>query len=188
MSIFHNMSPVTLRLNPTLSQSVHELDDGNDSVAIENLKAVLFSDIHESREFFNLCQSDPKNFCRNQEEEVGGGYSCCDCHYAQCNRYDDVLYISQESHHYYKDTCPLCVLKVTIKCRRFWNCCITRMKHQKSFSTIQEVVSFQNSCYHFRYERAYIELCIEGNICENARQHVMRYFSSIDTPESFTSQ
>ena len=129
-SIFHNRSSVALRLNPTLSQSVRELDDANDSVAIENLKAVLFRDIRESQEeFFNLCRSD-ENFCCGNREEVGGGYSCCDCCYAQCNHYNDMLYISQESR-YYNDTCPLCVLKVTTKCRRFWNCCITRMKHQK---------------------------------------------------------
>ena len=54
-SIFHNRSPVALRLNLMLSQSVCKLDDVNDSVAIENLKAMLFMDIHESREeFFNL--------------------------------------------------------------------------------------------------------------------------------------
>ena len=99
-----------------------------------------------------------------------------------------MLYISQESRHYHKDTCPLCVLKVTTKCKRFWNCCITQMKHQKSFSTIWEALSFQNSCYHFRYEHVYIKLCMEGNIYENAHRHLMRYFSSIDTPESFTSQ
>ena len=54
-SIFHNRYPVAQQLNPTLSQGVRELDDTNDSVAIENLKAVLFRDICESREeFFNL--------------------------------------------------------------------------------------------------------------------------------------
>ena len=57
-SIFDNRSPVALLLNPTLSQSVCELDV-NDSVAIENLKAMLFRAIHESREeFFNLRRSD----------------------------------------------------------------------------------------------------------------------------------
>ena len=54
-SIFHNRSPVALQLNPMLSQSLHKLDNVNDSVAIENLKAMLFRDIRESREeFFNL--------------------------------------------------------------------------------------------------------------------------------------
>ena len=106
---------------------------------------------------FSIFVDQTENFhCRNREEEVGGGYSCCGCRYAQCNHYDDVLYISQESRCYYKDTCLLCVLKVTTKCRTFWNCCITRIKLQKSFSTIWEAVSFQNSCYHFKYEHAYI--------------------------------
>ena len=55
MSIFHNRSPVALWLNPMLSQNVCELDDVNNSVAIENLKTMLFRDIRESREeFFDL--------------------------------------------------------------------------------------------------------------------------------------
>ena len=86
-------------VKPNAESKCTELDDTNDSVAIENLKAMLFRDIRESQEeFFNLRQSD-ENFCCHNPEEVGGGYSCCDCRYAQCNPYDDVLYISQESHH-----------------------------------------------------------------------------------------
>ena len=62
MSIFHNRSPVPLQLNPTLSQGVRELDDANDSVAIENLKAVLFRDIHEVEKNFLIFVDQMRTF------------------------------------------------------------------------------------------------------------------------------
>ena len=62
------------------------------------------------------------------------------------------------------------------------------MQHQKAFATIQQAVSFASECFHFKYECAYIELCVEGNVYENAHHHMMRYFANIDVPEPFTSQ
>ena len=62
------------------------------------------------------------------------------------------------------------------------------MKICRSFKSLSEARRFATDCFHFKYECAYIELCQEGNVYENARCHAMRYFSSIDTPESFTSQ
>ena len=62
------------------------------------------------------------------------------------------------------------------------------MKIRRSFKSLSEACQFATDCFHFKYEHAYIELCQEGNVYENARRHAMRYFSSIDTPESFTSQ
>ena len=62
------------------------------------------------------------------------------------------------------------------------------MKIQRSFKSLSEARWFATDCFHFKYERACIELCKEGNVYENARHHAKRYFSSIDTPESFTSQ
>ena len=62
------------------------------------------------------------------------------------------------------------------------------MRHQKAFATIQQAASFTSECFHFKYERACIELCVEGNVYENAHRHLMRYFANIDMPEPFTSQ
>ena len=62
------------------------------------------------------------------------------------------------------------------------------MRHQKVFTTVREAISFANNCFHFQYERAYVELCIEGNVNKNSRLHIVRYFSNIYVPEAFTSQ
>ena len=62
------------------------------------------------------------------------------------------------------------------------------MVNQKVFMNVSKAVSFENNCFHFQYEHAYVELCMEGNVFENSRRHIIRYFSDIDRAESFTSQ
>ena len=62
------------------------------------------------------------------------------------------------------------------------------MKSLRALSSISEAVSFANGCFHFQYEPAYVELCMEGNVFEQSRRHTMRYFSYINEAESFTSQ
>ena len=62
------------------------------------------------------------------------------------------------------------------------------MKICRSFKYLSKPCWFATDCFHFKYKCAYIELCLEGNVYENARRHAMRYFSSIGTPESFTFQ
>ena len=62
------------------------------------------------------------------------------------------------------------------------------MKLRKEFKTITQAYDFVSNCFHFKYERAYIELCMEGNVYENSRRHAMRYFLNIDRSESLTSQ
>ena len=57
------------------------------------------------------------------------------------------------------------------------------MQHQKAFATVQQAASFASECFHFKYKHAYIELCAEGNVYENAHCHMMRYFANIDVPE-----
>ena len=75
-----------------------------------------------------------------------------------------------------------------VNCVGFLKCCIVSMKICRSFKSLSEAHRFATDCFHFKYEHAHIELCQEGNVYENARHYAMRYFSSIDTPESFTSQ
>ena len=148
---------------------------------MELLKITLFKDCRNSRsEFFEIR-------CKESHNEPIM-YSCCECRYSECHHYDNMSYIAKESKQYYKDMCPSCVLKVDKPCNRFWNCCITRMQHQKAFATIQQAASFASECFYFKYKCAYIELCVEGNVYENACRHMMRYFANIDMPEPFTSQ
>ena len=183
MSIFHARSPTTLKLNPTLSETVHGVLE-KDMDGVERLKQVLFRNCHESRQdFFQLHHSGT---ALHKSDDVTS-YPCCECHYEQCNHYDDVFYISPEGRQYYKDMCPMCIFKVGRKCNRFWNCCIQHMKTQKCFNSVEEAVSFEDGCFHFQYEHAYIELCMEGNVYENARCHVMRYIFYINKAESFMS-
>ena len=165
-----------------MSQTVRGIK--NDDLA-EQLKKLLFRDCRNSRtEFFELrkvCHDPPHG-------KTLGGYSCCECSYAKCKHYDDVLYISNESRCYYQATCPQCVLSIEKSCHRFLNCCILRMRLQKAFTTVKQALSFATQCFHFKYECAYIELCIEGNVYENSHCHATRYFLNIDHPESLTSQ
>ena len=63
-------------------------------------------------------------------------------------------------------------------CNQFWNCCIVRMRLGKAFTSITQAVVMSSNCYHFIYERSFIDFCIEGNIYENSRCHSLRYFQN----------
>ena len=116
-SMLHARLPHALRLNSTLSQTA-SWALANDKEAMESLKITLFKDCRNIRsEFFEMRHKESR--------KTPIMYSCCECHYAECHHYDNMSYIAEESKQYYKDTCPLCVLKVDKLCNRFWNCCIT---------------------------------------------------------------
>ena len=126
------------------------------------------------------------NFYANTEER-----DCCQCEHQQCSHYDDdVLYISKVSREYYRATCPSCALKISSQQQfnRFWGCCIAKMQSQRAFYNLNQALGFVYHCYHFQCKRSYINFCVEGNLFENSRRHVMRYFNNIDRLEDFTSQ
>ena len=184
-SIFHIRSPNSIKLNPTLSQTI--LGDKEDRDVLEQLKEILFRNCRNSRtEFFDLCKVC-HNPPHNNNKTTLGGYSCCKCSYIKCTHYDDVSYISNESRHYYQSTCIQCVMKIGKSCHQFWNCCIIRMKLGKAFTTVKQALSFVTQCFHFKYELAYIEFCMEGNVYDNSHRHAIRYFLNIDHPEPLTS-
>ena len=112
-SIFHARSPNSIKLNPTLSQTVQGVKD--DDLAAQ-LKKLLFRGCrNSSTKFFEL-----RKVCHNPPYgKTLGGYSCCEYSYAKCKHYDDVLYISNESRHYYQATCPQCVLSIKKSCHQF---------------------------------------------------------------------
>ena len=124
-SMFHARLPCALRLNSMLSQTTRWVP-ANDKEAVESLKITLFRDCRNSKsEFVEMrCKESPRN-----EPII---YSSCECHYAECHHDNNMSYIAEESKQYYKDTCPSCVLKVDKPCNKFWNCCITRMRHEKA--------------------------------------------------------
>ena len=62
------------------------------------------------------------------------------------------------------------------------------MRLGKAFTSITQAVVISSNCYHFIYERSFIDFCIEGNIYENSLRHSLRYFLNIDRPEPLTSQ
>ena len=148
------------------------------------LKEVLFEDTFLSRKkYLTLRMMGRHNFYASIEE-----WDCCQCEYQQCSHYDDVLYISKVSREYYKAICLSCALKISSQCNRFWGCCIAKMRNKKAFYNLNQALGFVYHCYHFQYERSYINFCIEGNLFENSRGHVMHYFDNIDRSEDFTSQ
>ena len=86
-----------------------------------------------------------------------------------------------------------CVLfaffKIGKSCNRSdGDCCIKRMEGRDKFFDISDAARFFQNCYHFSYEREYLDLCIKGNIFENAQRHSIRYVNFIDRREDFTSQ
>ena len=159
----------------------------NSGIAIKStkrLKEVPFEDTFLSgKKYLTLRTMERHNFYANIEE-----WDCCQCEYRQCSHYDDVLYISKVSREYYKATCPSCALKISSQCNRFWGCCIANMRNQSKCYDFNQALGFVYHCYHFQYERSYINFCIEGNLFDNSRRHVMCYFDNIDRPEDFTSQ
>ena len=81
-----------------------------------------------------------------------------------------MLYISKQSCEYYEATCPICDLRIGTACERFWGC------------------KFATHCYHFQYERSFVDFSIEGNLFEQSKRHMLCYFAHINKPEDFTSQ
>ena len=82
----------------------------------------------------------------------------------------------------------MCVMTIGSCRNQFWNCCIVPMRLGKAFTSITQAVVMSSNCYHFIYERSFIDFCKEGNIYENSRHHSLRYFLNIDRPEPLTSQ
>ena len=58
----------------------------------------------------------------------------------------------------------------------------------KKFSSLLEAEAFACGCHHVKYEKSFIDFCVEGNIYENLRWHSLCYFLNIDRPEPLTSQ
>ena len=52
-------------------------------------------------------------------------------------------------------------------------CCIKRMEKGGKLIDVNDALQFSQNCYHFSYESEYIDLCIEGNIYENAQRHAI---------------
>ena len=63
-----------------------------------------------------------------------------------------------------------------------------RLRFGKKFSSLLEAEAFTCGCHHVKYEKSFIDFCIEGNIYENSRRHSLRYFLNIDRPEPLTTQ
>ena len=82
----------------------------------------------------------------------------------------------------------MCVMTVSPSCSRFWDCCIVRLRLGKKFSSLLEAEAFACVCHHVKYEKSFIDFCVEGNIYENSRRHSLHYFLNIDCPEPLTSQ
>ena len=70
---------------------------------------------------------------------------------------------------YYRAVCPICVMTVSPSCSRFWDCCIVRLRFGKKFSSLLEAEAFACGCHHVKYEKSFIDFCVEGNIYENSR-------------------
>ena len=94
------------------------------------------------------------------------------------------------SKRYLSLTCPICIFKIAKSCSRQFSgdCCIWGMKKDHIFTNVEEASAFCLNCYHFSYERSYLDFCIEGNIFENALRHGIRYFNLINHGDDFTSQ
>ena len=88
-SIFHTRDPKSIKLNYTLSQTIHGVPD---EIVAEQLKEFLFKNCRDSRsKFFEL-----RKVCHTQRKQNSsqGRHSCCECSYIKCHHYEDVLYIS----------------------------------------------------------------------------------------------
>ena len=44
-----------------------------------------------------------------------------------------------------------------------------RLRFGKKFSSLLEAEAFACGCHHIKYEKSFIDFCIEGNIYENSR-------------------
>ena len=165
-SIFDARDPMTPKLNCTLSLTCSDQD-------VEILKKCLFKDTFESRkEFINLHENSRIGFSHPNEDE----YFCCECEYVKCTHFDDEKSLDTSSRCYLALTCPICAVKIGKSCNRFFagDCCIYKMKNKHMFNSLKEASEFCLNCYHFLYERSYLDFCIEGNIFENALRHGIR--------------
>ena len=172
-------------LNASLSKTVSNAT--YDQTKVQNLKSLLFKDCHDSwTEFINL----RTNGCLSGvgEKRRRGQRDCCSCWYKQCNHYGDIKGLSKESLAYYRAIWPMCVMTVSPLCSQFWDCCIVRLRLGKKFSSLLEAEAFACGCHQVKYEKSFIDFCVEGNIYENSRRHSLHYFLNIDCPEPLTSQ
>ena len=178
-SIFNARNPHTLSLNATLSMT------SKNDIRIENLKECLFEDPFLSRsKFFKFRRSRKDSWFTNYDQ-----YFCCECEYMKCTHFDDATNLKQSSRNYYAATCPICMFKISSCCYRTSDvCCVKGMRKRLQFSSMDEADAFVQNCYHFNYERSYLNLCIKGNLFENACRHVIRYFYLIDRTEDFVTQ
>ena len=67
-------------------------------------------------------------------------------------------------------------------------CGIVRLHFGKKFSSLCEAEAFACGCHHVKYEKSFIDFCIEGSVYENSQRHSLRYFLNIDCPEPLTTQ
>ena len=169
-SVFHVRSHESVPLNNSLSLTASNASF--DRTGIEFLKNLLFKDCHDAREeFFKLRIKGKLSNIGKQRKSSSSSFKCCSCWYKTCTHYDDIPFLSRKSLQYYKVVCPLCVMTIGMSCNQFWNCCMVHMRLGKAFISIAQAVTISSNCYHFIYERSYIDFCIEGNIYENARRH-----------------
>ena len=168
-SVFEARDFTTPELNPTLSLTSRMIE-------IEKLKQCLFMDSFKSRsKFMILCENGRSAFTTNEDE-----YFCCGCEYdAKCAHFNNSN-LTESTLTYLTSTCPICVFMITKSCgKNEDDCCIKRMEDRDGFVNLQEAVDFSTNCYHFLYERHYINFCIEGNLFENGMRHIIRYFNSL---------
>ena len=178
-SVFNARDPTTPKLNPTLSLTCNDYDD------VEILKKYPFKDPFKSRtEFPSLCERGRKGFDYPNEDN----FFCCECEYVKCNHFDEDFSLGASSKCCLSLTCLICVFKIAKLCNRQFSgkCCIWGMKKDHIFINVEEALAFCLNCYHFSYERSYLDFCIEGNIFENALRHGIRYVNLINHGDDFT--
>ena len=115
------------------------------------------------------CELKEKLSNIGKKQKTFSWFTCCSCWYKRCPHYEDILYLlHKKSLEYYKAVCPMCVMTISSCCNQFWNFCIVCMRLGKAFTLITQAVVMSSNCYHFIYERSFIDFCIEGNIYENS--------------------
>ena len=145
---------------------------------VEVIKSILFQDPFESRKQFRTMSNNMVEKLHNVRHSQ---HLCCDCTYKTCTHFDN-CHESEEVREYLSLTCPLYVLKIKKKCSdvAFIPCCIEKMINRKLLKDIDEAADFLTTCRHFKYERAYLNFSLEGNLFENAICHSICYFASIN--------
>ena len=115
------------------------------------------------------------------------GYLCCDCEYEKCIHFEDEVVMNDEVKQYLSVTCAIYILRIGQKCKRE-DCHIRAMMKRKRFLKPSDALGFMTQCYHFAYERSYLDFCLEGNIFENALRHLIRYFNFINCQNDTMAQ